>query len=197
MPRAAPPDTRRLILDAAQEVLLERGFDDGAMEATRRRAQVSNGSLYHHFPSKGHLAQALHDEALAGYHEALQSAIGDDVAASEGVPALVQAHVAWVLRRATQARVLQALRAHGVDDPRPPEARGPKAGPLAALRGWTEREIAHGRMRAVSFPVWRALVLAPVQQLTPGWLRARRPTVTAEVRHLLAEAAWAAVAPSR
>jgi AcrR family transcriptional regulator len=189
------PDTRQAILDAAEAVLLERGFDDGAMEATRRRAEVSNGSLYHHFPSKAHLAHALYQASLEDYHASLLAAIGDDVPAEAGIPALVQAHVAWVLRRPDRARVLHELRRAAVVPDVEPPWRGPNAGALATLRRWTEREIAHGRMRAVSFPVWLALVFAPVMQLTPGWLRARRPSVTAEVRHVLAEAAWGAVAP--
>ncbi len=189
------PDTRQAILDAAQAVLLERGFDDGAMEATRRQAAVSNGSLYHHFPSKAHLAQALYEAALSDYHAALLAAVAGDAPAALAVPALVQAHVAWVLRRPLRARVLHELRRAAVIEGADEPWRDPHATALGQLRRWSEREMAAGRLRAMSFPVWMALVFAPVVQLTPTWLRSRRPAVPAEVRHLLAEAAWGAVAP--
>jgi AcrR family transcriptional regulator len=54
-PPSSPRDARskrRRILDAAQELLAERGFDAAPMEAIARRARVSRGTLYNCFVSK-------------------------------------------------------------------------------------------------------------------------------------------------
>ncbi|GAA4485697.1 TetR/AcrR family transcriptional regulator [Rhodococcus olei] len=53
--------TRRALLDSAREVFTEIGYDGAHKSEILRRAQVSNGSLYHHFGGKAELFLALHD----------------------------------------------------------------------------------------------------------------------------------------
>jgi AcrR family transcriptional regulator len=43
------------ILAAALELYAERGSDAATMDEIRRRAGVSNGSLFHHFPDRATL----------------------------------------------------------------------------------------------------------------------------------------------
>jgi AcrR family transcriptional regulator len=53
-----------LILHAAQEVLLERGYHDMSMGEIAARVGVAKGTLYQHFPSKECLMQALFKQGL-------------------------------------------------------------------------------------------------------------------------------------
>src|SRR3712207_5579596 len=51
--------TRDRILDAAQHLLLERGFGGTSVDAVLAEASVTKGGFFHHFPSKQALGLAL------------------------------------------------------------------------------------------------------------------------------------------
>ncbi|MFE7466969.1 ScbR family autoregulator-binding transcription factor [Streptomyces sp. NPDC057499] len=54
--------TRRLILSAAAEVFEERGFPSATINEILKKAGVTKGALYFHFPSKEALAQGVLSE---------------------------------------------------------------------------------------------------------------------------------------
>src|ERR1700712_5987306 len=54
-------ETRRALLDAAVESLIEVGFARTTTLEVQRRAKVSRGALLHHFPSKAELLVAAVD----------------------------------------------------------------------------------------------------------------------------------------
>jgi AcrR family transcriptional regulator len=54
--------TRRALLDAARELFTERGYARTPTEEIVRRARVSRGALYHHFPDKKALFKAVLEE---------------------------------------------------------------------------------------------------------------------------------------
>jgi len=51
--------TRGQLIAIATRMFAERGYDDTSIEAVLREAEVSRGSLYHHFPSKEALFEAV------------------------------------------------------------------------------------------------------------------------------------------
>ena len=55
---AKAAETRRRILDATIEVLLERGYRGTSTLEVQKRAGVSRGALLHHFPSRAELMVA-------------------------------------------------------------------------------------------------------------------------------------------
>lgn len=54
-----PEKTRARLLDAAQALILEAGFGATTVDAVVARAGITKGAFFHHFPSKGALAQAV------------------------------------------------------------------------------------------------------------------------------------------
>lgn len=70
--------TRRRLLDAAVATLIARGIGGTTTTAVCRRAGVSQGALFKHFPSKGALMAAtaahLFEAVLADYRRALEDA---------------------------------------------------------------------------------------------------------------------------
>ena len=62
--------TRGQLIAIATRMFADRGYEDTSIEAVLREAGVSRGSLYHHFPSK----------------EALFEAVAEDVETSVGEP---------------------------------------------------------------------------------------------------------------
>lgn len=54
--------TRRALLDAAGELFAERGFARTSLDDVASAARVTKGAIYHHFPSKNGVLEALLDE---------------------------------------------------------------------------------------------------------------------------------------
>lgn len=64
-PRARPGETRRAILDAAEEGFSARGFSGTTTRGVAERARVNVAMLHYHFGSKGGLFRAVWEEAVA------------------------------------------------------------------------------------------------------------------------------------
>ncbi|MFE6282509.1 ScbR family autoregulator-binding transcription factor [Streptomyces sp. NPDC057877] len=60
--QARAVQTRRAIVEAAASVFDDYGYERAALSEILRRAEVTKGALYFHFPSKESLAQAIMDE---------------------------------------------------------------------------------------------------------------------------------------
>jgi len=85
--------TRQHLVAVATELFAERGYDGTSIEAVLQAAGVSRGSLYHHFPGK----DALFDAVL----EAVEERIGEETVAAalaelDPVEALRAGCQAWV-----------------------------------------------------------------------------------------------------
>ena len=65
MPR--PPAARNLVLDAAEQRLLDYGPSGLVLDAVAADAGVSKGGLLYHFPSKEALIEGLTERMLAGF----------------------------------------------------------------------------------------------------------------------------------
>ena len=192
--------TRERLLDAAASVFLAQGFTAASMDLVRQEAGVSNGSLYHHFPTKAKLADALYAHILRDFHAALLPPIaGRAVQAEKGVKGLIRAYIQWVLQNPKRARLLHALRrsgdiSSGADGPDEAERDAVNADAFGTLTAWIAQRVEAGEMRAMPFPVWMALVFSPALSLTQRWVSQPQPAVAPKVRAALEHAAWMAVA---
>jgi AcrR family transcriptional regulator len=85
--------TREHIVEVATGLFAAEGYDATSIEAVMRTAGVSKGSLYHHFPGKDALFEAVLDQLDGRIETALvRAAVGADTP-----PALIRAGcVAWV-----------------------------------------------------------------------------------------------------
>lgn len=63
MPRSGE-NTRKAILDAANQIVQERGVDHLTLKLTAQEAGVSKGGLLHHFPNKEALIQGMIQDYL-------------------------------------------------------------------------------------------------------------------------------------
>jgi len=64
-----------LILDVAEEVLVEKGYHDTAMDEVAARAGIAKGTLYQHFPHKQDLGLALFERGLMLFEQIVQQAV--------------------------------------------------------------------------------------------------------------------------
>jgi len=54
--------TRRALLDSATELFVQRGFATTSLDEVAAKARVTKGAIYHHFPSKQSLFEAVSEE---------------------------------------------------------------------------------------------------------------------------------------
>ena len=85
--------TRAQLITIATRMFADRGYEDTSIEAVLREAGVSRGSLYHHFPSKEALFEAVAED--------VETSVGaQTVAAADGIDAPVDAlragFLAWI-----------------------------------------------------------------------------------------------------
>lgn len=78
--QARAVQTRRTIVEAAASVFADHGYERAATSEILRRAKVTKGAMYFHFPSKESLAQAIMDEqtglvSMPDHNSPLQSVI--------------------------------------------------------------------------------------------------------------------------
>jgi AcrR family transcriptional regulator len=189
-----PTSTKSRVLEAATQVFLRQGFAATSMDQVRQEAGVSNGSLYHHYPTKAQLADALYAHTLRDFHATLMKAIHGRATAQSGVKGLVRNYIQWVVDNPLSARLLHELRRSGglADAGQWTTAN---AEGFEVLAVWLRQKVDAGEMRDLAFPVWTAVVFAPAISLTPHWARQPKPEVAPKVRAALEHAAWMAVAP--
>jgi AcrR family transcriptional regulator len=190
-----PLPTRARLLDAAAAVFLAHGFAAASMDLVRQQAGVSNGSLYHHFPTKAHLADALYAQVLREFHADLMRPVAGRASAQTAVKGLVRAYMDWVVAHPGNARLLHELKRQGSLAGGTGEWEAANAEGFGALQAWVARRVEAGELRPMPFPAWMAVVFAPVMQLTPFWLTQPEPHVPPKVRAALEHAAWAGVRP--
>jgi AcrR family transcriptional regulator len=192
-----PVPTRERLLEAAARVFLKHGYTGASMDQVRQAAGVSNGSLYHHFPTKAQLADALYVDTLHDFHASLLatiSAASREVTAEAGVKGLVRAHIQWVVRHPGRAALLHKLRRDGEVTDASEGVSAANAHAFGALKEWVRHKTDAGEMRALPFPIWMAVVFAPAMSLTARWVKDGAP-VAPRTRAALEHAAWMAVAP--
>jgi AcrR family transcriptional regulator len=187
--------TRDRLLDAAARVFVEHGYWGASMEQVRQAAGVSNGSLYHHFPTKSQLADALYVETLHDFHAQLLAPIARSASAEAGVKGMVRAHINWVLKNPGRASLLHKLKREGDVTDASAGVSSANAQAFAALRQWVHAQMESGEMREMPFYVWMAVAFSPAMSLTGRWVRDADSPVPQKVRAALEHAAWMAVAP--
>jgi AcrR family transcriptional regulator len=190
-----PIPTRDKLLEAAAHIFLAQGYADTSMDQVRQAAGVSNGSLYHHFPTKAALADALYVQTLHDFHATLLAPIARDVDAEAGVKALVRAYVQWVVKNPGRAALLHKLKREGEVTDSSEAINEANVQTFAVLKRWVRRKAEAGEMRALPFHLWMALVFSPSFSLTRQWVSQPTITVRPKTRAALEHAAWMAVAP--
>jgi len=78
-----PSDTRNLILDAAEEIVLERGGRALKLESAAQTAKLSKGGVLYHFPTKAKLIQGMLARLLDRFEVELQAMAENDSSAEQ------------------------------------------------------------------------------------------------------------------
>ena len=118
-------ETREVILDAAEKVFFQNGFEKTSVKMILEEAQIVTGSFYHFFPSKEALFEAVTERFLNAYAERIGGILGDEslsfrqiirmIPEEMGRSAEIFYHVLqgdklhWTVRNALHDRTLEAM----------------------------------------------------------------------------------------
>ncbi len=164
------------------------------MEQVRRDAGVSNGSLYHLFPSKAALAARLYCDGMIECQDGIIRAIGAALNAEAGVRAGVAFQTLWVDQHVPLARLVYADMPDDVLVAAAPTLDGPNRKYVRVVEQWLGSHVDSGVLADRPFVVLHALWLGPAQEFCRQWLRGRGRLRPRHVADQLAEGAWQALA---
>lgn len=179
---------------AALSVFVGRGYAAATMQAVREEAGISNGSLFHFFPSKEALGAALYLEGILQYQSGLLEVLSaNEAEAHGGIEALVRYHFEWVENNTTLARFLFE-RSHPDWGPDHAEAiRLANARTYKALCNWLTNKMKSAQLRQQPLAIAVALLQGATHALTRAWLEDAAPGKLIRHTRSLANSLWAAL----
>ncbi len=124
MPRSSPASarsqrTRAAILDAAEALFAERGFDATRLEDVAERVGIRRASIFYYFKDKQAVYRAVLGEVLSGLHARVEEALSSDAPLAQRIEAGVTAWVDYVGARPSLARLLLREVADATPERRP------------------------------------------------------------------------------
>jgi AcrR family transcriptional regulator len=163
--------TRRRILDAALKRFLEDGYEQTTIARIRDDSGVSNGALFHHFPAKEAIADALYVETMASFQEGLWELLrGRPRSLRAAVRGTIGHQLTWVEQHAELARFVY-MRGHlDWDSPANVELSALNRDIGAAFGEWMRPLVDSGEIRPASMLVVSALVNGPAHAVARRWL---------------------------
>ena len=186
-PRPRDGSARERLLAAALTRFATTSPIAVSLEDIRREAGVSVGALYHHFPSKAALVDALFiDLTIEVQHEFL-SVLREHPSAEDGIRSIVRWYLRWVTENRVAASLLLGSR------PDDPLLHDLNRGFFADVRGWWQIHGHYGALRQLPFDLIHALWLGPAQEYTRHWLSGEVKRMPRTIAGVLADAAWNAL----
>ncbi len=182
--------TREAIVQAAVACAAAGDWEGTSLQAVRQRAGLSNGSLFHYFPTRQDLTTAVVAAALQDHHRVLLAELSAD--AEAGVTAVVRRHLQWVQDNAALARLLLGAPAALLRAAVPETALEDNRRFFTAVSAWLGE---HGWTRTPQLRVVVALWIGPAQECSRLWLAEPDAWPLLSVGDDLAAGAWAALQP--
>jgi AcrR family transcriptional regulator len=196
LPATPPPDasTRTRILDAALGCFLDGGYEQTTVAGIRERSGVSNGALFHYFPTKEAIADALYIEAIASFQEELWRLLARRPRSLRAAVRGVIAHqIEWIEANVDRARFVYTRGTLEGDSPGSTELGEMNRTLAAAYQDWLRPLIERGLARPMSMLLLNAIVTGPTHAIARRWLAGQVDAPLRDHIDELADAASAAL----
>ena len=183
---------QRMILDAALDLFLDKGFGATTLDQILERSDASVGSFYHHFQSKVDVAAALYLETLESYQSAFLKELRRQREARSGIEGSVRHHLRWTAENPNLAAYLTHCREPEVAAASEARARELNRAFFDQAAAWLARHVKEKRVRRLSPDLYYALWIGPADEFTRQWLlrEPRDASRLANAADVLAKAAW-------
>ena len=186
--------TRQRALIAALALFDAQGVDATTIEQVRDAADISIGSLYHHFRSREGLVGALYEDLLERYRAVLAAELARHDTTRALLDAFVATHIDWSVRNPAAARFLAEHRHHPALKAAESRLQHGTTDFLHPLLLRLRPAMTAGILRPLPPELLLSLVIGPVQT----WLRMQRAGHTslkpAGAAQKLSDLIWDAIA---
>jgi AcrR family transcriptional regulator len=163
--------TRSRILDAALACFLEAGYEQTTVARIRERSGVSNGALFHHFPTKEAITDALYVEAIGSFHDGLWRLLAQRPRSLRAAVRGVIAHqIAWIEANTDRARFVYTRGTLEADSDAIAELGELNRKLASAYEDWLRPLVERGQVRPMSMLVLTAIVTGPTHSIARRWL---------------------------
>lgn len=172
-------DLRRALLDAAADLVAERGVEGLTLREVARRAGVSHAAPYHHFADLSAMVTALAVESLARLRDEQRATAAAHVSAPERIRALGVAYVRFALADPARFRLMWRPELRGDSEPTQVDDVGAESyEPLlqAIAEGQASRELVEGDTAGLALGAWSAvhglavlMVDGPLRRQARAW----------------------------
>ncbi|MGH2866041.1 MAG: TetR/AcrR family transcriptional regulator [Solirubrobacteraceae bacterium] len=189
--RRQPPEpggsARERVLEAALSRFASAPPVAVSLDDIRREAGVSVGALYHHFPDKAALVDALHLDLLHQVQTEFVAELRAHPAAEDGIRAIVRGYLRWVSENRAAAELLLGSR------PRDPRLQELNRRFFTEVMSWWQTHVHYGALRELPLDLIHALWLGPAQEYTRHWLSGDVKRIPRTTVGVLGDAAWNAL----
>lgn len=187
MPPVRVRGARDRLISVARRRFAAEGTIAPTLDEIRREAEVSVGSLYHHFPDKPALAAAVYAQVMAEYQAGFLAMLREQATADDGIRGGVRNHLDWVATHRGEAALLLGDRLDS------PELREANRNFFATIRDWWRPHHTYGALVAMRPGITAALWLGPAQEYARYWIAGDSADMGSEVIDTFADAAWKAL----
>lgn len=167
---ASERGTRQRALVAALALFDAQGVEATTIEQVREAADISTGSLYHHFGSREGLVVALYEDLLEQYRTAITAALVRQSGIRELLDAFVTTHIGWAMQNPMAERFLSGHRHHRSLKDAEGRLQDDTADFIRPLLRRIKPAIDSGVLKALPPELLLSLVVGPIQ----AWLRLHR-----------------------
>ena len=184
---------KRDVLAAALLCFNRDGIEATTIDTIKTSCEASVGAIYHHFGNKEGLVAALFFVAQDDYARLLHERLSKASSAQDGIRAVVESYVDWIVAQPEFARFQFQARAV--------VAKGPHAAELAernrksnkALLLWFASPERKSQLAHCPAELLFSLVLGPAENYCRAWLSGRVKSMPVKHKAALAAAAWGSI----
>ena len=164
-------NTRARILEAALDLLSGGRLRADDRRVIRERSGVSNGALFHHFPTKEAIADALYVESIASFQKELWRLLARRPRSLRAAVHEVIAHqIEWIEANVDRARFVYARGTLEGGSPGSAELGEMNRRLAESYQSWLQPLIERGLVRPMSMLVLNAIVTGPTHAIARRWL---------------------------
>lgn len=167
----APLDTRGRILKAASECFLEDGYEHTTVARIRERSGVSNGALFHHFPSKDAILAALYVDAIGSAQRSLYAVLARETdTLHQLVRGIIESILRWTVKYPDDAQLVYSIGHLERDSPGRADLDKQNQELMSAVHEALAPFRTSGELRSMPGAALISVVTGPAHHLCQWWL---------------------------
>lgn len=169
-------DTRSKAINVAKLLFATNGYDAVSTADIYKTANISNGSLFHHFGSKEGIAVAVFIELVRDYQTKIAENLASTTKAADGIDTFIRTHNMWIEGDPDGARILFNGHHPSWSDSALKSIRAENQGFGQAIQSWRTNLSDGALLDSWSIALIMATLIGSTQVLCRAWLAGQSNT---------------------